>query len=333
MKRWLIKLSFKSAFHAGSDYAGIGLESTNFIFHSDTIFSGLANQWVKLPKKGWKISLLPSLDEIVSRLNTDTPPFRLSSAFPFKEEDYYLPTPLGLSSRFREDLKDVPYLELDEFLNLINQGKTPEYPFSPDEILLDYLSPRVSLDRVTQTSNIYFSAGVRFRQGGLYFILEINDESLIEPLQTCLGLLAETGLGGERTAGYGQFKWEKEDITNDDRWKKVWAYKQSNKGPSIYYSLSLTCPRQEETKFALAYEIIPRKGWVYSDFGPALKRRTSRMFKEGSLFSQPVKGKVIDVRPRYYQKIHAVYRYGLALTLPLSPKHLLRDVKELCSEN
>jgi len=333
VKKWLIKLRFRSAFHAGSDYAGIGLESVNFIFHSDTIFSAIANQWVKLPQKGWKISPLPSLNEIVRRLNTDTPPFRLSSAFPFKQEDYYLPTPLGLSSLFMEDLKDVPYLELNELLDLVNQGKTPRHPFSPDEILLGYLSPRVSLDRVTQTSNIFFSAGVKFRQGGLYFILEINDENLIEPLETCLELLAETGLGGERTAGYGQFKWEKRDITNDDRWKEIWAYKQSNKEPPIYYSLSLTCPREEETKFAISYEIIPRKGWIYSEFGPSLKRRTSRMFREGSLFSQPIKGRVIDVRPRYYQKIHAVYRYGLALTLPLSPEHLVQDVKKLCSED
>jgi len=332
VKRWLIKLRFKSAFHAGSDYAGIGLESTNFIFHSDTIFSGLANQWVKLPKKGWKISPLPSLDEIVNRLNSNTPPFRLSSAFPFKGEDYYLPTPLGLSSRFVDDFKDIPYLELDEFLDFINQGKIPEYPFSPDEILLTYLTPRVSLDRISQMSNIFFSAGVKFKQGGLYFILEINNEDLDKPLETCLELLAEAGLGGERTVGYGQFEFEQRNITNDYRWEELWKHKE-NKERLTYYSLSLICPREEETKFALAYEIIPRKGWVYSDFGPTLKRRTSKMFKEGSLFSQPVKGKVIDVRPRYYQKIHAVYRYGLALTLPLSPKHLLRDVKELCSEN
>lgn len=313
--RYLVKLRFKSGVHIGSDMATPGSESIATMIHSDTIFSAIINQWVRLPNKGSNGENIPSIEELIEGFKNSLPPFLLSSAFLFKEEDYYLPTPIGTSPLFFKTLKDVPFLELDDFLYLANgdyeklRDKIFDNP--EDHIVSFFTNPRVTLDRLTNTSNIFSSSGITFKQGGLYFIVDFNDDALVFPFFASLEILSHAGFGGDRSVGYGAFTFEKEPIDDHPRWSIIF---QKKEGPISYCSLSLCFPHEGEERNALSYRLIPRKGWIYSSSSPVqLKRRECKMFSEGSLFSELIKGQLVDVTPDEFKEFHPVYRYGFGM--------------------
>ena len=68
---YIVKLEPESPFHIGK--AGVGLEETSVIVHSDTIFSALCNMY----------TLLYGRDELEAMLTEfeEQPPFLVSSAF------------------------------------------------------------------------------------------------------------------------------------------------------------------------------------------------------------------------------------------------------------
>lgn len=315
--RYIIKLLFKNGLHIGADLHSENTESVSLMIHSDTIFSAIANQWVTLPPK-IENKAIPQIKKIIEGLNSDSQPFLLSSAFPFVGEEYYLPTPVSSEPIFQKELKDIPYLELDDFTDIV-QGRFKDREFKdPVENIVSYFTnPRVTIDRMTASSNIYFSGGTNYnRYGGLYFILDIRDEDIKTPLFASIRLLEDSGIGGDRSVGYGSFSMKKKGIDSDPRWEKLWEENGGDK--NVYCSLSLCYPRDpEEAKNALSYQLVPRKGWIFSNSSLVqLKRRECRMFGEGSLFKGFINGKMADVTPREYKEIHNVYRYGLPMLVP-----------------
>ena len=322
--RYLVKLRFKRGVHIGSDMATPGSESIATMIHSDTIFSAIINQWVRLPNKGSNGENISSIEKLIEGFKNSLPPFLLSSAFLFKEEDYYLPAPIGTSQLFFKTLKDVSFLELDDFLYLANgdyeklQDKIFDNP--EDHIMSFFTNPRVTLDRLTNTSNIFSSSGITFKQGGLYFIVDFSDDTFLFPFFASLELLSYAGFGGDRSVGYGAFTFEKEPIDTHLRWSPIF---QKKEGPVSYCSLSLCLPHKIEENKALSYKMVPRKGWIYSSSIPIqLKRRECKMFSEGSLFSELIKGQIVDVSPEEFKEkeFHPVYRYGLGMMVAIANK-------------
>jgi len=318
--QYLVKLRFKRGVHIGSDVATPESESIATMIHSDTIFSAIMNHWGRLSDKGSRGEDIPSIEILIDGFKNSTPPFSLSSAFLFKEEDYYLPTPIGIGKVFFEILKDVPFLELDDFLSLADgdhkklQGRIFINP--EEQIVSFFTNPRVTLDRITNTSSIFSSSGITFKQGGLYFIVDFNDDTMASPFFASLELLSHAGFGGDRSVGYGTFTYEKEIIANHPRWSLLFKRKEC---PASYCSLSLVFPHDGEAKRAITYRLVPRKGWIFSSAAPVqLKRRECQMFSEGSLFSNEIKGRIVDVTPEEFKTIHPVYRYGLGMLVPIA---------------
>lgn len=318
--RYLVKLRFKRGVHIGSDMATPGSESIATMIHSDTIFSAIVNQWVRLTGKGDYGGNIPSIEELIEGFKNSTPPFLLSSAFLFKEEDYYLPTPIGTSPVFFKTLKDVSFLELDDFVELAdgNCNKLQNRTFSnPEEQIVSFFTnPRVTLDRITNTSNIFSSSGISFKRGGLYFIVDFSSEAFAFPFFAALELLSYAGFGGDRSVGYGSFTFEKELIDAHPRWGLIF---QKREGTVSYCSLSLCFPHEGEERNAFTYRLIPRKGWIYSSSTSVqLKRRECKMLSEGSLFSEPIKGQLVDVTPGEFKGFHPVYRYGFGMMVVMA---------------
>ncbi|OGW36148.1 MAG: type III-A CRISPR-associated RAMP protein Csm4 [Nitrospirae bacterium RBG_13_39_12] len=305
----LVKLIFKRAFAVNS-----GEEESSGLIHSDTLFSSIVNEWVKMyPNR--------SIDDMVLSLNSEKPLFKISSAFPFFYGDYYLPTPIGTDELCREKLKDVPFLELHDFLELAegNHEKIRKKTFGTKyDFIIPFVAPRVSVDRITTASNPYYISGWSMKEGGgLYFLVDLKDESVEDELLFCIKMLGETGIGADKSAGFGAFESEISPIDNISEWVEL--FEERNGDSTAYYSLSLCCPADsDEAKEALSYHILSRKGWTYSTSTPKqLKRRECRMFAEGSLFRKPIKGKVADVTPSGFKSVHNVYRYGLGMMVQM----------------
>ncbi len=174
--------------------------------------------------------------------------------------------------------------------------------------------PRVTIDRVNNSSQIYHVGRTTFAPDcGLWFLADIpRDEGAFYEL---LLYLADSGIGGERSAGYGAFKVEPVTPPN---------LPSAQRAPRVM-TLSRYNPTPEEWAAGVlggqaSYELVDVGGWLASPGGPAQRRKRVRMVEAGSILAAPVPitGRVMDVRPEYDQSgapAHPVYRSGIALTV------------------
>lgn len=289
----LVKMKFKSPLHVGS--GGWGMEETESIIHSDTLYSALMNASIELSGR--------PLGEIF-----------ISSAFPFAGNRLFFPKPMVKFSSaaqgegyLRDHIKDLKTLKfvvepcfrtwlsgepLDVVTMLDMQKELSEWVKSD-------VRPRVVLDRKTQASQLYFVGHVSFKEGsGLYCLVDPGPHE--DYIRTLFRLLGEQGIGGERSAGYGRFEVEfgHWDIPQVDG--------------SAYVSLSLVNPAPEEHKYLSSYRLVWRTGWVYSPAAcDTARRRPVAMVSEGSVFTSKVKGRIVDVTPPGWEG-HRVLRHGIA---------------------
>ncbi len=327
MKRLLVKLHFRGPVHFGE--SGIGMEESRHWMHSDTLFSALINSaslWYDSEK----------ITRWMHEFTQGTPPFRISSAFPFTGDVYFLPKPLSMPPVLREqtalrtqydkELKKLSFLPLELFkkwqhnqtLSESDMHKLFELRETYHQGFAYFIVPRVALDRMTSASEIYNCGLVRYQENaGLFCLLEVEDPMESE-LFTMFQILGEQGLGGERTYGYGRFSAEFESMPI--YFENLFENFQDATG---FTTFSLLLPEFEKNtsladKF-IAYSLEERKGWVFSITSrKQAKRQTVWMLQEGSVYKQPLHGKVVEVTPQVWQKApHRVYRYGLALNIPL----------------
>jgi len=312
MNWYLVKLKFISPLHIGDDEAGIGVENVQSIIHSDTIFSAFVNA-ASLTDKSL-VDFLIAGD------------FRISSAFPYDENHYYLPRPLfplpTSFGRYAKEVKECEFLQEEDFHKWIkgelNEGNVIA-PISRsqrvEEISGTEVRPRNASDRQTLSTVLYHCGGTTFEENcGLYFILEIDNDGK-EKFQEILITLKKFGFGGERSSGYGQFDFKIMEPV--DLEEGVWRNIKCADG-NCFCLLSLWYPKEEEQIDIKAYQTVLRKGWIFSTASAKqMKRKTLRMFKEGSIFGNQSTGKLVDVTPPGFDD-HKVYRWGKALSVKMT---------------
>ncbi|MDI6821567.1 MAG: type III-A CRISPR-associated RAMP protein Csm4, partial [Actinomycetota bacterium] len=178
-------------------------------------------------------------------------------------------------------------------------------PYFLDEI------PRVAIDRITSTSNIFHFLQVRFQEDcGCFFLIDLRDAKLQRKLIGALNILSDEGIGGDRSSGKGLFKPECK------------SFELQIKGESKFFTtLSTYFPKEDEVRKEIIknswYEFIERKGWVYSFGGTSFRRKGVRMFSEGSVFPDKKQaGQLVEVTPTGFLD-HKVYRYGLPFKIPI----------------
>lgn len=190
--------------------------------------------------------------------------------------------------------------------------------------------PRVTVDRLTNLSNIFHTGRLHFQRGcGFWFGIEwrqpdqpLTDRYTVRAgVELALDSLADIGLGGERSAGYGHFRWTATDTLalpdpQPDR---------------PFVTLSRYHPRADELPACLrdpaaAYRLMSVGGWLQSPQSKAQRRRRLWMIEEGSIVGAVGPGPwgdVTDVKPDYSHPdfpppaddnpiTHPVWRYGLA---------------------
>ncbi len=346
MSVYLFRLHFLGPVHFGM--AGIDLEATQSSLSSDSLISAIVNAFLLLDGP-------EAAEEVISALSSDKPPFVLSSLFPFGPDkdraDRYAealvrpltPPPVGDSEtlgRFGKDLKTINYLHPQDFAAWISQR-----PLAPHEIesvvsrarvftegwWKQETRPRVALDRESQNSAVWSQAATWFQReergkegevltvgSGLYGLVRFHDESWKERLASAFRVLGDTGLGGERTYGFGLFKFGGFE-TPGDHWREI----LSGEG-RFKVLLSLYYPRQEERKSLaqslVAWDFVEKRGYVVSGRNATtIKRKRVRMLVEGSVCRRPLRGAMVDVTPENAKGLgipHRVFRCGLAFLVP-----------------
>ena len=174
--------------------------------------------------------------------------------------------------------------------------------------------PRVTLDRESQESQIWHVETLTFNKGcGLWFAVEFDDpndtEKIGDKIHTLISVLGDTGIGGERNAGYGLFEFQKKSIELD-----------TGHSSSQFVTLAPICPKSEaELKTLISkdatYTLNPRGGWGNST-GTPFRRKKVMMFDEGSVLTKTdgQVGRLVDGLEPDGNDVctHSVYRYGYA---------------------
>jgi CRISPR-associated protein Csm4 len=170
---------------------------------------------------------------------------------------------------------------------------------------------RVTVDRVTDASSLYYQGMVHFADRcGFYLLAEILDERYQKPLEDGLRELGRQGLGGRRSVGLGQFALTVER-------KEIPGAMEGDR--NYHWLLSLYHPTSQEVELGVLegarYKLITRRGWIHSPDGSSQRRRAIRMLSEGGLLPGRAVGDVVDVKPTAGFP-HPIWRSGLALTIP-----------------
>lgn len=320
-------LNFRSPLHLGR--RGVGLEETEILIPADTLFSAICQTWRTFYGE-------ESLTNFLDQYETGEP-FLLTSAFPFAGDIRFLPKPLidlkVNADDDRKKLKKVRYLSEKRFRQIVNgelsasddadlikendlsnngqlwihdEDKCPPTVWKTDK------RPRVTLDRQSSTSEIWHLGGVKFNEGcGLWFDAKFEAEETQRQIETILRVLGDTGIGGERSAGYGLF-----DLHSEP------AESESESKADRFVTLSPICPRDADELNALiqgdvGYTLEERSGWIGSVEGNGLRRQQVWMFGEGSVLNGngAQVGRLIDLKPDACP--HPVWRYAYAWPLKI----------------
>jgi len=313
----IVKLHFRSPLHITK--RGVGMEATESYLPSDTLFGALCNAWGRLFGREQLESLLKAFN------NGEDRPFRISSGFPFLGNTYFLPRPYShprplsgfLTEETRKSLKECEFFEKDIFEKWII-GE----PFGVSEYerveqskrklkgeIFDDLRPRNRMDRITDHAQLFFCGTTRFpKDAGLYSMVDVAKDYK-EKLEGAFHFLGEMGVGGERKIGMGRFEaeWDSLKITEPD-------------GSTHYLTLSLYYPTEKELEgisdILYCYDLVQHGGFSESPFIKGqVRRKSCRMFKEGSVFEKDVKGRLVDVTPDKPKLSHPIYRYGIAFNV------------------
>lgn len=322
----ICKINPKTPFHLGLED---DLEISEHYIHSDTLFSGICNAFRLLYGS-------EGLNDFLESYKNN--PVFFSSAFPYIKDILLFPLPksLDLSKHtISHELKKFQKIEfvseiifkdiitgkdISEYLkeeNLIQKGmvlltKEEKEKYNILNIWNEREIPRSVIDRETHDLDIYHFKEVSFLKScGLFFLIDFNNSEYKEKIIASIRLLGDEGIGGDRSYGKGLFSVEFRDYS-------LKAYQKGNN----FITLSLYYPQDlEMDKISFLdsyYELILRKGWIYSQDGKSMRRKTIRMFSEGSVFKyenlkEPL-GRLVDVTPEEFF-MHKIYRYGYAFSV------------------
>lgn len=296
--------------------------------HSDTLFGAIT----------YAINeLYPEKIEGMIEAFKDEPPFILSSTFPFiynnDEKIRFYPKIITKSSSNEKvnpqdfkDYKKIKYVEEDLFAKMINgdledidilKDFNNYYRVNKTLLLKDKIDvdvkfgeniiPNNSVNRVTnETEGIFYTSGNEFKNLGLFFIVEFNDEDYVPVINAAIRFLRDRGFGRDISNGKGQFDYE-----IDDKYSLNDFFNLENNDLDYFITLSRFIPTDDDLSRIneySSYEIGSKRG--KSPAGEI--RKQIRFFKEGSIFPNYTKyyGKIVESG-----KDSAAVEYGFAFPL------------------
>ncbi len=301
------------------------------VFHSDSLYSACTSAMAQL-------GLLDEWLDATARAME--PAVRLGSLFPFQDRTLYVMPPTTLwppqaSSKIRwKGARFVPMSVVEGLLAGRSISEDRWLIDGASECLIPMATPagpgpfRVSVrssaaaDRNGTAVAPHSSACLEFTPGsGLWTVATFSGTAARErwttPLTAAMRWLADSGLGGERSRGWGRS--EMPEIVAGELPGLLLRAPRNHNGGSAWWMLSLFHPSSSDTVDWTqgTYALTTRGGRVESSAGWGEGKKSTRMVTEGSVIVSAVepRGAVADVAPDGFA--HPVYRAGFALAIPI----------------
>ena len=308
---------------------------TEAVGHSDTVYSAICSAMRQLGE----------LDEWLQATaqNEAGSAVAFSSCFPFIDEHLLVPPPKHLwppppspkvrwrAARFvplavaqsllaGESISEERWLaeSESECLVPIERG-VPRIPFRRA------LRGSAAVDRLSGASDVHHTAALEFTQGaGMWLAAAFADEeSRVRwegRVSAALRLLADSGIGGERSRGWGRALQVEISAGSLDQLLNIKAPAEAAESETAYWLLSLFHPSGRDSIDWQRgnYSLVARGGRIESPAQAGGEKQMIRMVEEGSvLFSAgALSGDARDVAPEAFP--HPVFRAGFALALPIT---------------
>jgi CRISPR type III-A-associated RAMP protein Csm4 len=261
---------------------------------------------------------------------------RFSSLYPFQRDTLFVVPPRGIwppppSAKIRyKGAQFVPLKVVDSLLN--------EKPLDEDRWQVDgesrCLIPNgwhdgpfktsirsgAGVDRVTHgTIDVHRTACLEFtRDAGFWMLVVFADDAAKSkwdrPMKSALRWLADSGIGGERSQGWGR--------SLDPKWDRAEPFTTngpSERGDLAYWLLSLYTPADADGVDWNRgnYATFTRSGRTESVERWGELKTSTLMIAEGSvlLAGRSPQGSVRDVAPQGFA--HPVYRAGFGVAIPI----------------
>ena len=299
-------------------------DRVDLIYHRDAFFSavcsamsqlGLAEEWLQ-----------------ATATSPHAPAVRFSSFFPFIGDTLLVVPPRSLwpppeSTKIR--YKGAHFVPLSVIGSLLADKAIDEDRWAVDgesECLVVSnqgrgpfrvaLRSSAGVDRLQNGAvEIHSTACLEFTSaGGLWTIVQFADEAAASawqaPVRSALSLLADSGLGGERSRGWGR--------SEAPEWR-TWTPPESPGAEQAHWLLSLYTPAEnDEVDWKRGnYATVLRTGRIESSARWGEPKQPTTMIAEGSvlLASNELRGAASNVAPEGFP--HPVYRAGFAVTVPI----------------
>jgi CRISPR type III-A-associated RAMP protein Csm4 len=300
------------------------------VFHSDTLFAGVSSAMAQLGH-------LEEWLDATARAATSAVCF--SSCFPFQGDTLLVAPPRNLwppqaSSKVR--WKGARFVPLGVVETLAAGRPLNEGSWAVDaesECLLPARNAAVAgpfrvsvrssaaVDREGASVTPHATACIEFTpDSGLWTIAAFADEVARDAwaprIMAAFRLLADSGLGGERSRGWGRAETPQFTVGT----LPSLLFKHHAAAPNAYWLLSLFTPATDDVVDWQQgdYELITRGGRVESAAGWGEAKQATRMVSEGSviLSAAAPSGAATDVAPEGFA--HPVYRAGFAVAIPIA---------------
>lgn len=333
MSYLLYKLRFPNGIHIGTAF-GNTLEETMLSVYSDTFYSALFNEYMKIYNNNELYNISEKGD------------FLISDLLPFKKKEndstnFYLPKPfISIQSDERKNEKNneeevidrkkvkainfIPADKLGEYFSFLKNGKN--FPEIDDNFGKKQLYTKNKISLENEDTKIYNIEIFKFNEkSGLYFIVKLpENEKWQEIFQNILDSLALTGIGGKKSSGFGQFTTEApiffdgENFSPIESESDVYINKALYSNEEKFLVISSYSPKIEEMEKLKDgenyYQLIKRSGFVnnssYSK--QAEKRKQVYMLSSGSVLNFKPKGNILDLN---LHGKHSIYRMGKPIVL------------------
>lgn len=290
------------------------LEDTDITFRSDTLFSALYQEALKIERQDQFLQWIKD-GKIV-----------LSDAFPCIKGTYFLPKPMlrvingddtgrgnSVEKKLYKNMKFLPQQYLKDYV----RGKFPREHLE-DMKNIGSVNMKVSAAiRGLEEPSPYRVSAFYFQSNcGLYFLVGYEEKTQFEMMDELINSLSYRGLGGKKSAGLGRFFPVCKEVLEDFKARLCTEEKKCREGKT-YILLSNGLPEEEELEDVMesaSYSLLKRSGFVDSpDYAEQqMRKRDLYVFGAGSCFCKTFRGMLVQERNG---GTHPIYRYERALFL------------------
>jgi len=302
-------------------------DRVGLIYHSDAVYSAVCSAMAQL-------GLMEDWLKSTARANA-APAVRFSSFFPFAGNKLLIVPPRSLwpapeSAKIR--YKAARFVPL-EVVQALLAGQTIDedrwFVDGESECLISHgahgpfkiaLRSSAGVDRLDQSRlESHTTACLEFARGaGVWAVVEFADSDAVArwegPVRSAFRLLADSGMGGERSRGWGR-----SEAPEWEPWRPPQASGSEEAVEQAYWLLSVFMPGASDSVDWTrgSYSTLSRGGRIESSASWGEPKSSTVMIAEGSvlLAGSGLQGAARDIAPAGFP--HPVYRAGFAVAVPI----------------